>query len=362
MDDKLKILLKEIEKFSREIRKDNINIMEVCGTHTHVIYDCGIKDMLPKKINLISGPGCPICVTEKSFIDNAIAIGRQDVTIITFGDIAKVRGSNSSLIEERRNGLSLRIIYSLDSILNICREDAEKNYVFLGVGFETTTPLIANIIKKAHEENIKNLYFYNSLKIMPPILNKILVSSDSIDGFILPGHVAVIQGEEEFRLLFANSEISSVIAGFSFEDILASIYFLLKAIYKKQCGENIGRFKNVYKSYVQVQGNLKAKELMTQVFQVVHGKWRGIGIIENSSLIMREKYSNFNAIVKFKLEENADYIESKDSKCRCSEVIMGKINPESCSLFKTICTTENPQGPCMISMEGTCYCAYKFTV
>jgi hydrogenase expression/formation protein HypD len=362
MNEKLKILLKEIEKFSGKIHKDNINIMEVCGTHTHVIYDCGIKDMLPKKIKLISGPGCPICVTEKSFIDNAIAIGKQDVTIITFGDIAKVRGSSSSLIEERKNGLSLRIIYSLDSILNICRENPEKSYVFLGIGFETTTPLIANIIKKAHEENIENLYFYNSLKIMPPILSKILSSTCSVDGFILPGHVAVIQGEEAFSCLFANSEIFSVIAGFSLEDLLASIYFILRGLYKKQCGENIEKLKNIYKSYVQVQGNLKAKELMTQVFQIAHGNWRGIGIIENSTLVMREEYDNFNATVKFKLKEKVGYVENKDSQCRCSEVIMGKINPEDCKLFKTLCTIENPQGPCMISMEGTCYCAYKFAI
>lgn len=360
MNEKLKVVLMEIEKISELICKDVIQIMEVCGTHTHVIYESGIKHLLPKKIKLISGPGCPICVTEKSFIDNALVMGTQGATIITFGDMARVRGSSSSLMEERKNGVDLRIIYSLDNILSICREDPIKKYVFLGIGFETTAPIIANMIKTVYEKDIENLYFYNSIKIMAPILRKIMASSSYIDGFILPGNVAVIQGEDEFKLLFSKSKVPGVIAGFTFEDVLISIYTILVDIYKQQLKKDKREVTNIYKPYVRPHGNIKAKELMAEIFHIESGKWRGIGLVEDSTLVIKEKYKKLDAQEVFKLKSGDEHHNSTNFQCKCSEIIMGKLNPEDCILFKTLCTIEKPQGPCMVSIEGTCYCAYKF--
>lgn len=360
MSDSINFLIDKINNLSRKIESKEISIMEVCGTHTHIIYENGIKGILPKNIKLISGPGCPICVTDISFIDNAIAMAKLGATIITFGDIAKVKGSSTSLWEEKRNGVDLKLIYSVSSIIEICKKNTHKLFVFLGIGFETTAPLIATIIKRAYEEGIKNLYFYTSIKVMPPIIEK-LIKTTSINGLILPGNVAVIQGESEFRDLFMNTKIPGVIAGFTLEDILISIYYITK-----QCIDNDKKEKkntnlyNIYKSFVSSQGNEKAKQILKETFQLETALWRGMGSIPASALVIKDKYREFNAIERFGLRENSLDNSNNIFGCRCSEVIMGKTSPYACSLFRKVCNSENPIGPCMVSMEGACYCAHKF--
>ncbi|WP_017413308.1 hydrogenase formation protein HypD [Clostridium tunisiense] len=360
MNERLSLLIKKIWELSCNISKKEINIMEVCGTHTHVIYETGIRELLSKKIKLISGPGCPVCVTHGSFVDNAIEIGKSGATIVTFGDIAKVRGTSTSLWEERKNGVDLKIIYSLSNAIQLCKESKEKVFVFLGIGFETTAPLIGTIIERAYKENIKNLYFYNSIKTMPPILEEILTTTSSIDGLILPGHVAVIQGENDLAKLFSNNNIPGVIAGFTFEDMLLSIYYILRALYSLEKKSNDTTFRNIYKSCVTADGNIRAKNILKEVFQVEDGLWRGIGYINKSALVMNPKYKKFNAIDKFSIDNTIHLKEDITSGCRCTEVIMGKIQPNQCTLFKHVCNSENPLGPCMVSVEGSCYCAYKF--
>lgn len=360
MRDSIKFLIDKINNLSSEMESKEISIMEVCGTHTHIIYENGIKEILPENIRLLSGPGCPICVTDISFIDNAMAMARLGATIITFGDIAKVKGSSTSLWEERKNGVDLKLIYSVSSIIEICKENTHKLFVFLGIGFETTAPLIATIIKRAYEEGIKNLYFYTSIKVMPPIIEK-LIKTTSINGLILPGNVAVILGESEFRDLFTNTKIPGVIAGFTLEDILISIYYITKQCIdmEKEEKKDINLY-NVYKSFVSFQGNEKAKETLKETFQLETGLWRGMGSIPASALVIKDKYRDLNAIVKFGLSENSLDNSNNILGCKCSEVIMGKTTPYGCSLFRKACNSENPIGPCMVSMEGACYCAYKF--
>ncbi|GAA0122983.1 MAG: hydrogenase formation protein HypD [Clostridium argentinense] len=343
-------ILDKIFKLCEEIDKDKINIMEVCGTHTHLIYESGLKQLLPEKINLISGPGCPVCVTSTSFIDNAIDIGRNGTTIVTFGDIAKVRGSVCSLVEARN--LNLKVIYSMDKVIEFCLQNSLKEFLFLGVGFETTSPIIASTIKKAKDYNLKNLWFYNSLKVMPPIIDKIL-SSSSVDGVILPGNVAIVEGEEGFKHILEKYNIPSVIAGFSYEHILISIYYILKNIYMKS-----GSFYNIYKSVVRVEGNVKSRKILDDVFYLDNGTWRGIGNIPKSSMEIRDGYKNFDGKNKFNIKEKEERI--KVSGCRCEEIIMGKISPEECELFKNVCNKENPVGPCMVSVEGACYSACSY--
>lgn len=360
MNDSINFLIDKINNLSKKMESKEISIMEVCGTHTHIIYENGVKEILPKSIKLLSGPGCPICVTDISFIDNAIAMAKLGATIITFGDIAKVKGSTTSLWEERKNGVDLKLIYSVISIIEISKENPQKIFVFLGIGFETTAPLIATIIKRAYEEGVKNLYFYTSIKVMPPIIEK-LINTTSINGLILPGNVAVIQGEGVFRDIFTNSKIPGVIAGFTLEDILISIYYILKQhtdINKEE--KNNTNLYNVYKSFVSFKGNEKAKQILKETFQLETGLWRGMGNIQASALIIKDKYREFNAIERFGLKENNWDNSNNILDCKCSEVIMGKATPYGCRLFRKVCNSENPIGPCMVSMEGACYCAYKF--
>lgn len=362
MEDKnIRLLIEKIAQITNNIKKEKINIMEVCGTHTHTIYEYGIKEMLPAKVKLISGPGCPVCVTNQDFIDEAISFGKQGATIITFGDIVKVKGSNSSLLEEASKGVELKIVYSLEDVIEICKNNPLKAHVLLGVGFETTAPLVGAIIKEARRGDVKNLFLHSAIKIMPPIIKKIVNSTSPIDGFILPGHVAVILGEKEFGNVLLNSKKPSVIAGFTLMDILVSIYLILKEINNIEKGIEYKEVSNLYKNYVTLNGNVKAKAIMDEVFTIESGQWRGIGTLSNSVLQLKNEYRAFNPYNKFKIsiENNkANFLDILG--CKCSEVIMGKLAPNQCTLFKEICNSENPLGPCMVSIEGACYSAYKF--
>ncbi|WP_032121019.1 hydrogenase formation protein HypD [Clostridium amazonitimonense] len=365
-DNKSRRLINKINEYTEYIGKENINIMEVCGTHTNSIAKYGISSVISNKINLLAGPGCPVCVTNEEYIDAAVYLASKDITIITFGDLIKVKGSNSSLSIEKSKGWDIRIIYSISEVINIAEEIYPKNAVFLGVGFETTAPLIASIIKETYRRKVKNLYFLTSIKTMPPILEEIFNNKNrNIHGIICPGNVAVIGGEKSFKFIYEKYKIPSVICGFNPEEILGGICFLLKDIYRKNKDKSQVGFENLYRKWVSDEGNKICKDLIKDVFVVEDVVWRGIGNVRNSALIINDKYAFVDAVKKFNLQKffsKDTYISKDKGSCRCGDVLLGNIHPFQCKLFKNVCNPENPCGPCMVSAEGTCATHYKYSI
>ncbi|SET19460.1 Hydrogenase maturation protein HypD [Natronincola peptidivorans] len=334
---------------------EEIKIMEVCGTHTQMIAKLGLRSLLSSKIKLLSGPGCPVCVTEEKYIDWAIEIlNRYHVTVATFGDLMRVGGGKGSLLEEKGKGKDVRIIYSSLDIIEMAEKNRGKQVVFLGVGFETTAPIIALAMKTAFERGIDNLYFLTSLKLMPPILHYILKEANNgIHGFICPGHVATIKGADYFKFINREYHTPAAVCGFEAIDIVAGIYYLVKQI--TQGKKNA--FQNLYKRCVKPQGNPTANLLMEEVFNIVDGEWRGIGNIANSSLGINEKYTRFDARNAFVVEDQQVKIRTS---CECKDILLGRKTPKECKLFKKRCNPLTPQGPCMVSTEGACTIAYRF--
>ncbi|MCY6958052.1 hydrogenase formation protein HypD [Clostridium brassicae] len=360
-NNKVKKVIENINKLAENTHQDNINLMEVCGTHTNSIAKSGIKSVISNKIKLLSGPGCPVCVTSEEYIDAAVDLASEGITIITFGDLVRVKGYNCDLLTEKSKGRDVRIIYSVSEIINIAKEIYPKEAVFLAVGFETTAPLIASLVNQTYIGKIKNLSFLTSIKIMPPILEKILnIQNRNIDGIICPGNVAVISGEDSFKFIYEKYKIPSVICGFEAEDILGGIYFLVRNISKKNRGRNEAGFENLYKRLVSPKGNTIAKRLVQEIFKIDDVIWRGIGNVKGSALIIGNKYSKLDAINRFKLKGYFNNHTISRSECRCGDVLMGNIYPFQCELFKKKCSPENPHGPCMVSQEGTCSTYYKY--
>lgn len=332
-----------------------ITLMEVCGTHTMSIFRAGIKSLLPPNINLLSGPGCPVCVTPNYYLDKAIAYSRLPFVIIsTFGDMIKVPGSSSTLEEEKGSGGDIRVVYSPIESIKIAMENKDKSVIFLGVGFETTAPLVASSIIKAKEEGIKNLYVLSGHKLIPPAMIALLKSKElKIDGFICPGHVSTIIGAEPYYQVAEMYKVPSVITGFEPVDILEGILMLVNQI----VNGTKSKVEIEYKRAVKKEGNIKALSVMNSVFYINDSEWRGMGIIPDSGHFIRDEFSNFD------VEKNID-VEVEETKehprCICGDVLRGVKIPTDCSLFKFICNPENPVGPCMVSSEGTCAAYYKY--
>jgi len=339
---KLKRIIEGIKVISESLDRE-IRIMEVCGTHTVNIFRFGIKTLLPENIKIISGPGCPVCVTPDFYIENAVNLAKSGIRILTFGDMVRVPGISSSL-EEVGN---YEVVYSPFDIFGKIKNS--KEYVFLGVGFETTTPLVAWLIEELKRRRIKNVSVYSAHKLIPPPL-EILDKESRIDGFILPGHVSTIIGRKAY--LFLNKP--SVISGFEAEDILQSIFMLIYLIKNKKKG-----VLNQYKRSVRENGNLEAKKIIYDVFESVDSVWRGLGMIKKSGLEIKKEYKDFDAEKRYGLKEIE---ERKETGCRCGEVIKGEIEPVDCPLFAKKCTPERPLGPCMVSSEGTCSAYYKYGI
>jgi len=337
----------------KTISKRKINLMEVCGTHTVAIFRNGIRKMLPSNINLISGPGCPVCVTPISYIDEIIVLSRKDDFIITtFGDMIRVPGSISTLEKEKADGADIRIVYSTLDALKIAQENSSKEVVFMGVGFETTSPTIASAILKAKKEKVNNFSVLSVAKIMPPVMKALLEGKEvNINGFICQGHVSAIIGSQPYNFITTQYKIPCVICGFEPLDILDSIYMLVKQIEDERAEVEIQ-----YERVVKPEGNKIALDITNEIFKVVESNWRGIGSIPLSGLEIKNQYKQFNAR-KYEVEIG----ETKESReCRCGEVLRGVITPPECSLFRKVCTPENPQGACMVSTEGTCAAYYKY--
>lgn len=348
-----KEIAQKILRQIKSISKKRINLMEVCGTHTVAIFRNGIRKILPSNINLISGPGCPVCVTPISYIDEIIALSREeDFIITTFGDMIRVPGSTSTLEKEKTDGADIRIVYSTLDALQIAQDNSSKEVVFMGVGFETTSPTIASVVLKTQREKINNFSVLSVAKIIPPAMKALLEGKEvNIDGFICPGHVSAIIGSKPYNFITTQYKVPCVICGFEPLDILQSTYMLVKQIEDGRAEVEIQ-----YERVVKPEGNKIALDRINEVFKVVDSDWRGIGNIPLSGLEIKNKYGKFNAR-KFE----AEIEETKESRgCRCGEVLRGAITPPECPLFKKVCTPENPQGACMVSTEGTCAAYYKY--
>ncbi len=334
--------------------KKNLRFMEVCGTHTVSIFRAGIRQILPPNIELVSGPGCPVCVTDDEFIDKSIAYAKKsDVIIATFGDMLKVPGSQENLAEVQAEGANIKIIYSPLDCLKIAAENPDKKIIFLAVGFETTAPTAAATILAAKNSGVKNLFFLSAQKLVPPALKMLLNDpAVKVDGFLLPGHVAVVTGTKIFNFLSSDYKIPSVATGFEAEEILLAILNLLK-----QIDENSAEVANEYKSVVKPEGNISAQKILSQVYETVDVNWRGLGEIKNSGLKVREEFSDFD--IEKILPVEVEKI-SKKTACRCGEVLRGIISPPECPLFGKNCQPLHAVGPCMVSVEGVCAAWFKY--
>jgi len=338
----------------RKISKKDIRLMEVCGTHTVSIFRSGIRSILPDTISLISGPGCPVCVTAQREIDAFIEMSRVNgVIITTFGDLMRVPGTQSSLQKERADGCDIRMVYSTFDALEIARKNPAKKVVFLGVGFETTAPTIAASVFSARQMNIKNFYVYSAHKLVPPALDALMSTDDTrIDGFILPGHVSIVIGTNAYRPFFDRHRIPCVVAGFEAVDLLQAISMLVE-----QIESGTPKLENAYPRAVTSDGNLKAQKVMDEVFEPVDTSWRGIGTILKSGLEIRNEFKSCDAqkTIEFTVPD------SKDPKgCACGEILTGVKIPPQCPLYKSVCTPFDPVGPCMVSSEGTCAAYYRY--
>ena len=345
-----KSLLQKIKTIS----KKEVRLMEVCGTHTVSIFRSGIRSLLPPTISLLSGPGCPVCVTDQAEIDAFIELARiDDVIITTFGDLMRVPGTKSSLQKESADGRDIRVVYSTFDALEIAKKNPDKHVVFLGVGFETTAPTIAAAILSAAQKDVKNFSAISAHKLVPPALEALMAAKGvSIGGFILPGHVSVIIGLEAYQPFFDHYQIPCVVAGFEPTDILQAISMLVEML-----ESNRPNLDNAYQRAVTVDGNTKAQQILDQIFEPADASWRGIGVIPQSGLKIRERYAAHDAEKLFDLEVP----DAKTPKgCACGEVLIGTKIPPECALYKKACTPMDPVGPCMVSTEGTCAAYYKY--
>ncbi|MBC8062259.1 MAG: hydrogenase formation protein HypD [Clostridiaceae bacterium] len=345
--------IKKIENINQY--KEEINIMEVCGTHTNAIGKFGIRNLLNSNINLISGPGCPVCVTPDIYIDYIYDLAlKANIIIATYGDMLRVPGSNpkKTLESAKALGAKVKLIYSSMDAVELARLNPTQKVVFLGIGFETTTPATAIAIFEAKEKNITNFYVLSLHKIVEPVMRVLLSDEElKIHGFIIPGHVAVIIGEEGFKFL-EEYNCPGVIAGFALEEIVEGIWLLINSI-----EEDKGIVLNAYKKLVRAKGNEEAVVLINKVFDKRDDAWRGIGIVPNSGYKLKAEYMDFDIENIYKL----DIIESKSSSnCKCGEVLKGKIKPNQCDLFGKACIPENPIGPCMVSEEGSCAAYFRY--
>ena len=347
-------LAKKIISKLKKLKIEEAIYMEVCGTHTVNASKFGIRQALPKNLKLISGPGCPVCVIDNRELDIVIEmLKKYDITLATFGDMMRVPSSYSSLEREKADGKNIRVIYSPIDALNLAIKNPEKDFVLFGVGFETTAPMIAHTIKVASKKKIKNFYVYSVHKLIPPAL-KALVRDENlrINGFLCPGHVSVIIGSNLYRFIAEDYKIPCVVTGFELLDILQGI--LMLAIQTK---EKKAKVEIQYKRGVNKEGNKVALELINEVFDKSNTLWRGLGIIKNSGLIIKERYSQFDVLKKFPVE--APPIK-RHKGCRCGDVLKGLILPYECQLFRNVCNPLNPVGPCMVSSEGSCAAYYHY--
>ncbi|TYO96646.1 hydrogenase maturation protein HypD [Geothermobacter ehrlichii] len=346
-------LLRQIETTVRNYRRQ-MTLMEVCGTHTMAIYQHGIRALLPEQIRLISGPGCPVCVTPVDYVDRAVALARRPGTIITtFGDMVRVPGSSSSLLREQAAGADIRIVYSPLDAIAIAACNPGKEVVFLGVGFETTTPTVAGAVLAAEKQGLTNFSVLGSHKTMPAPMMALTSDPElQVDGYLCPAHVSAIIGADAYRPIVEACRVPCVVTGFEPLDVLRGVLMLAR-----QVVEGRAEVENEYSRVVRPDGNPKARQILETVFEPCDARWRGIGVIPGSGLRIRNSHAAFNAELKLPVEVE-EPVEHKG--CLCGEILKGKVRPGDCPLFRKICTPEDPVGACMVSSEGTCAAEYKY--
>ncbi|MBS3956817.1 MAG: hydrogenase formation protein HypD [Clostridiales bacterium] len=332
-----------------------ISIMEVCGTHTVAVAKHGLRGVMPERLRLLSGPGCPVCVTSNADIDLAIEFARQPgVIVATFGDMMKVPGSRSSLAREKADGRDVRIVYSPLDALALAGREPDRHVVFIGVGFETTIPLIAAAIERAAAADIANFSVFSAHKTVPKALRALVDDPDvAVDGFILPGHVSAIIGIEPYRFLAEEYGVASVITGFEPVDVLQGIWMLAA-----QLAEGRADVEIAYTRGVPAQGNPIAIAHIERVFEPSDAEWRGIGVIPGTGLSIRSSHERFDAMVRVPVEPEPP---RETPGCQCGEVLRGVTLPFECRLYAKACTPEHPVGPCMVSSEGSCAAYYRYT-
>lgn len=342
-------LISEIKVISRK----EISLMEVCGGHTMSIQKFGLPALLPENINLISGPGCPVCVSSRMFIDKAVVYSKMDdVIITTFGDLIRVPGSDSSLEKEKAKGADVRIVYSPLQSIEIAKSNPSKKVIFLGIGFETTSPASAASIIKASAEGTSNFMVFSSHKIMPPAMAALIDEGVKIDGYICPGHVSTITGSSIYTGIAEKYKLGCVISGFEPVDVLQSILMLAKQI------ENSNQKVEIqYSRVVKPEGNKLAQEALERVFELQDDWWRGLGVIPQSGFKIRNEFKEFDASHVLPIE----VAEPEEPKgCICGDILKGLKKPKECKLFNTVCSPQNPIGACMVSSEGACHAYYKY--
>lgn len=329
-------------------------LMEVCGTHTVAIARNGIRGLMPEGVRLASGPGCPVCVTSNHDLDKVIALARvPEVTIATFGDMTRVPGSTSSLLAEQAAGRSVEIVYSPLDALRLAQDNPQRQVVFVGVGFETTTPLVAMAIKRAKAAGLENFSVYGAHKNMPGALEAIINDPAlKVDALILPGHVSTIIGVEPYRFLAEKYGIPGVITGFEPVDVLQGIAMIMRQLH-----EGRAEIEIAYARGVMPEGNPVAMAAIDEVFETCTSTWRGLGEIPGSGYRIREEFAQFDAMWRFAPEVEPT-VEHKG--CRCGDVLRGVMAPSECPLFRTVCSPENPVGPCMVSSEGSCAAYWRY--
>jgi len=342
-----------IERIKRRSTKP-VRLMEFCGGHTVTIFKHGIRQLLPPTIEMLSGPGCPVCVTANGDLDKAIALARlPDVIITSFGDMVRVPGSYSSLAEVKAEGADVRIVYSTQDALNIARNNPSKSVVFLGIGFETTAPTIAASILEATQQRIDNYYVLSLHKLCPPVIKAILDAGEvRLDGIICPGHVSAIIGSYPYHFVPRDYGIACVISGFEPLDVLLCVDMLVAQIESGKPGVEIA-----YRRGVRPEGNQRALEVMNQVFEPCDASWRGIGVVPQSGLMLRKKYRRFDAEQAFEIELEPP---REPEGCLCGDILRGIKTPPDCRLFRRVCSPEHPVGPCMVSSEGSCSTYYQY--
>ena len=329
--------------------------MEVCGTHTMAISGFGIRRAVDPRLRLLSGPGCPVCVTDQSEIDAAIALTKvPGVAVITFGDMVRVPGSRGSLEQARASGADVRVVYSALDSVGMAAAEPEREFVFLGVGFETTAPTVAATVKVAGRRRLRNFSVWPMFKLIPPALRFVCEArraGQGIDGFILPGHVATVVGTRPFSFAAREFAVPCCVAGFEATDVLQGVLMLLE-----QLRDGRAEVENQYSRSVRPEGNRRARQVMSEVFCRTDAVWRGLGRVAGSGLGFRPRWQRFDASRRFRVRTP----KPVRSACRCGDVMLGVIAPPECRLFAKGCTPEHPAGPCMVSTEGACAAYYKY--
>lgn len=349
-------LAQDLARRILSLSKKPIRLMEICGTHTMAIFRHGIRSLLPEHLELVSGPGCPVCVTAMEEIDRCVKLARiPGVIITTFGDMLRVPGTESSLQRESSLGADVRVVYSTFDAMKVAEENKDRDVVFLGIGFETTSPTVAAAIRTARQKGLRNFSVLSAHKLLPPAMDALISGGDlRIDGFICPGHVSTIIGVSPYQSVVDRYGIPCVVVGFEPVDILEGILMLVH-----QIEEGRPRVEIQYKRAVTPGGNTMALQIIKEVFEPRDAQWRGLGLIPGSGLAVREDFSDHDAQRRFDL---AVPPAQEPPGCRCAQVLRGAIRPIACPLFRKVCTPRNPIGACMVSSEGTCAAYYKYHI